>query len=291
MIWGAVLATVISLILAYFYKNIFILSENQLLYLFSTMAQVTGGLFGFTLTAYVFFVDKFKESTSGDDALYDATVSILARYFSNLIVIGSTCGIVLFVCIFGIIDINNWMCIYSLVINEGVSLFIVLVTEILIFGIMLLDPNKLDKEVKRLKKDAERYYEVEASGEGDFREFLKTYNMLEQLIIKFAEVCSSESKGYFYNYKPQIIQSLKVLIKNEIVSFELVDEINELRMYRNALVHGIDFSIAQEVCNRIDKIYETLNDAFIVYKENGRDSVEWRNEVEKIYDLPQNVEK
>ena len=33
--------------------TIFLLNENQLLYLFSSMAQVIGGIFGLTLTAYV----------------------------------------------------------------------------------------------------------------------------------------------------------------------------------------------------------------------------------------------
>ncbi len=285
MIYGTIIATMISLFFACFYETIFSLNENQLLYLFSTMAQVTGGLFGLTLTAYVFFVDKFRESTRGDDILYDATMSILDRYFRNLILIGVMCGVVIFLCIFGIIDMHNWMRLYPFVINEGVALFVVLVTEILVFGIMLLDPNKLDKEVRRLKRDAERYYQSRSSEEGDFREFLKTYNMLEHLIINFAEACLSENKSFLYNYRPQIIQSLKVLVKSQIVNYNLMDEINELRMYRNALVHGIDFSIAQEVCSRILEIYEALNSAFRVYQEKGRDSQEWQVEIKRIYDL------
>ena len=288
MIWGIISATIISLFFAYFCDVIFYLNDNQLLYVFSTMAQVTGGLFGLTLTAYVYFADKFKESTRGDDILYDATMSILTRHFYNLILIGVTCGIVICLCIFGIVDMNTWMWIYSFVINEGVLLFIVLIVAILIFGIMLLDPKKLDKEVARLKEDAEKYYQSNTNEEGDFREFLKTYNMLEQLLIKFAQACMIDNNWSIYNNRPQIIQSLKVLIRSEIVNYILVDEINELRMYRNALVHGIDFSINQEVCNRILKIYETLNGAFEVYKGNGRNSEEWQRAINKVYNLSVN---
>lgn len=285
MICSLIVATLISLIFACFCITIFELNENQLLYLFSTMAQVTGGLFGLTLTAYIFFVDKFKESTRGDDTLYDATMSILDRYFRNLNWIGIMCGVVILLCVFGIIDMHNCLIIYPFVINQGVTLFIVLTISILAFGIALLDPNKLDKEVKRLKNDAEKYYKSGASEEGDFREFLKTYNLLEHLIINFAEACLSENKRFLYDYKPQIIQSLKVLTKSDIIDYILINEINELRMYRNALVHGIDFSIAQEVCNRIQKIYDTLNNAFEIYQEKGRDSAEWKDAKQKIYEL------
>lgn len=285
MICSLIVATLISLIFACFCITIFELNENQLLYLFSTMAQVTGGLFGLTLTAYIFFVDKFKESTRGDDILYDATMSILDRYFRNLSWIGIMCGVVILLCVFGIIDMYNWLIIYPFVINQGVILFIVLTISILAFGIVLLDPNKLDKEVKRLKNDAEKHYKSGASEEGDFREFLKTYNLLEHLIINFAEACLSENKRFLYDYKPQIIQSLKVLTKSDVIDYILINEINELRMYRNALVHGIDFSIAQEVCNRIQKIYETLNNAFEIYQEKGRDSEGWKDAKQKIYEL------
>ncbi len=288
LMYSIIIATIISLCFAYFFDTIFNLNENQLLYLFSTMAQVTGGLFGLTLTAYVFFVDKFKETTRGEDILYDATISILDTYFRNLILIGATSGIVIFLCIFGIIDMHNWKGIYALVINEGVTLFVVLVTEILIFGIMLLDPNKLDKEVKRLKKEAERYYKSNSTEEGDFREFLKTYNLLERLIINFAESCTSENRNFSYNYKPQIIQSMRVLLKSEIINYNLAKEIDGLRMYRNALVHGIDFSIVKEVCDRILEIYEALHSAFNVYQEKGRESKEWQEAMEKVYNLSKN---
>jgi len=290
IICSLIVATLISLFFTCFCITIFELNENQLLYLFSTMAQVTGGLFGLTLTAYIFFVDKFKESTRGDDILYDATMSILDRYFRNLSWIGIMCGVIIFLCVFGIIDMHNWLIIYPFVINQGVILFIVLTISILTFGIALLDPNKLDKEVKRLKNDAEKHYKSDASEEGDFREFLKTYNLLEHLIINFAEACLSENKRFLYDYNPQIIQSLKVLTKSDIIDYILINEINELRMYRNALVHGIDFSIAQEVCNRMQKIYETLNNAFEIYQEKGRDSEEWKYAKQKIYELSEQEE-
>lgn len=142
-----VIATFLSIILSWKF-TIFVLNENQLLYLFSAMAQVIAGVFGLTLTAYVFFADKFRESTSGDDTLYDATVTLLKRYFYILAMLAIVCGTVIALCIFGIIDLYNWMKVYSFIINETVLLFIVGIVAILAFGAILLDPEKLDKALQ-----------------------------------------------------------------------------------------------------------------------------------------------
>lgn len=289
ILWSIGITTVLSVILSFFFDAIFVLNENQLLYLFSAMAQVIGGLFGLTLTAYVFFVDKFKESTKDDDILYDATTAILNRYFHILILIAIACGIIILFCMIGIIDLHNWMTIYPFIINESVFLFLIGITAILTFGTMLLDPEKLDKEIKRMKRSAEKYYQSTASTSGDFREFLKTYNLLERLIIEFAQECMKNQDSYRYNYKPQIIQSLNVLGLNEIVNGSLLNEINELRMYRNGLVHGVDFDVTQDVCNRIAKIYDTLKYAFAVFRDYGRNSEEWTVAIRKIYDLSGNI--
>ena len=186
LLWSIGIATVLSVILSACCDAIFVLNENQLLYLFSAMAQVIGGVFGLTLTAYVFFVDKFKESTKDDDTLYDATTAILNRYFHILILIAITCGLIILLCMIGIIDLHNWMAIYPFVINESLFLFLIGITAILTFGTMLLDPGKLDKEIKKMKKSAEKYYQSTASASGDFRKFLRTYKLLEAVIIDFA---------------------------------------------------------------------------------------------------------
>ena len=278
-------ATLLNILISFF-RPLFVLNENQLLYLFSAMAQIIGGVFGLTLTAYVFFVDKFKESAKDDETYYDATAALLNRYFRILIVIAISCGLTIFFCIAGIIILHNWTVVYPFVINESVVLFVISVTSILLFGTMLLDPGKLDREIAKMKKKAEEFYQtIDATASGDFIVFLKSYNLLEHIIIDFAEECMKNQSDYRNNYKPRIIQSLKVLGYNQIINSLLQGEINEFRMYRNALVHGIDFFVPQKVCVRISEIYQALQKAFDVYKKSGKDSEEWNTAIRKVYDL------
>ena len=72
---------------------------------------------------------------------------------------------------------------------------------------------------------------------------------------------------------------------NEIVNGSLLNEINELRMYRNGLVHGVDFDVAQDACDRISEIYDALRQAFEVFKNHGRNSEEWTAAIKKVYKL------
>lgn len=287
VLWaGICISVIVSIILSRYFSTKFELNENQLLYLFSAMAQIIGGVFGLTLTAYVFFVDKFKESTKDDEILYDASMAILNRYFHILISLAITCGAIIFLCILGIIDLHNYKTKYSFIINEGVFLFLIGIAAILTFGALLLDPSKLDKEIEKMKKDAEKYYQdAHNPSSGDFREFLKTYNLLEHLIIEFAAECMKGKDVRIYNYKPQIIQSLNVLYRCEIINDSLQSEIHGLRMYRNGLVHGVDFNVPQDICDRISKIYTTLQHVFNAFKDEGTNSVEFRKAIQQLYDM------
>lgn len=296
LVISVIAATLINAILVVSDIIIFWLNENQFLYLFSCMAQVIGGVFGLTLTAYVFFVDKFRKYTSNDETLYDATNAILKRYFHILILLATTTGATIFFCILGIIDLHNWMSLYPIIINESIFLFLIGLIAVLIFGVMLLDPQKLDKEIEKMKRDVEKYYQTaENSMSGDFSDFLRTYNQLEQLLVNFAEVYMKHEilqapyRSYISYHRPQIIQVLRVLNSNQIIPSSLQNELNELRMYRNALVHGVDFKVSKNACTRISQIYDTLKSAFDTLQECGKDSKEYEKAIQQIYGLSQNA--
>lgn len=284
--------TVLNIIWVFSVKPLFLLNENQLLYLFSSMAQIIGGVFGLTLTAYVFFVDKFKESTQGDDTYYDATLALLRRFFQALITIAISCGLTIILCILGITALHNWTTVYPFIINQCVLLFVISLTSVLTFGGMLLDPDKLDKEVRRQMHDATA--NTVTDKDGDFTEFLKYYNLLQEVIINFAQslVYNKEVNIFeFRQYKPQIIQSLKVLSIKEVINGALREEIDNLRMYRNGLVHGVNFSISQSVIDRVVRIYNAINNAYEVYKANPRGGEKWDEAIRQVYSLTHSDEE
>ena len=46
----------------------------------STCSEVLAGLYGITLTGYIFFADRFKDTSREDESLYDAVQALLIRY-------------------------------------------------------------------------------------------------------------------------------------------------------------------------------------------------------------------
>ncbi len=281
------IATLINAILQLCSLSVFSLSENQLLYLFSAIAQVIGGLFGLTLTAYVFFVDKFRDSARDDETYYDATFSLLDQYYHILILTACICGVSIILAVAGIIVLHNVAAAYSFMINETVFLFVISLVDILRFGTMLLDPHKLDKELENLQRKASEKYQEEFSDKPeDFVQFLKTYNQLYDLVIRFAEKCSEKQEYSYVNKRsPQIIQSLQTLWQHEIINRELCDEINDLRVIRNALVHGDEFAVPRGLCDRIGEIYSTLNEAFAVFLKHGERTEEWNKARMQVFAL------
>ena len=186
----------------------------------------------------------------------------------------------------GIISLHNLSTIYPYIINQSVILFSLSLVSILFFGARLLDPNKLDKEIKRQINDIKPLKSDDVPG--DFREFLKYYNLLEDVIIKFAftmvfgkEECLND-RG---SNQPKMQQALKVLLNGEVVTQKLCEEINKLRKYRNGLVHGVEFSVTQNDCNRVSRIYNAINNAFTTYSNNQYNSQSWRDAIDQIYNL------
>src|SRR3546814_8136884 len=67
-------------------KNpILTLNENQILYLFSTSAQVLAGVYGLTLTGFIFFRNELSREELEDETLVEAVESLKNRYFTLLI--------------------------------------------------------------------------------------------------------------------------------------------------------------------------------------------------------------
>lgn len=91
-------------------------------------------------------------------------------------------------------------------------------------------------------------YKLDGDKDKDFKPFVAYYNRLEALIIGYAtelmnqELKLTKSYKYVSNEKKQIqiIQALEILNMKEIINRNIFIKIDELRRYRNALVHSLE---------------------------------------------------
>lgn len=270
----------LNTILSFFFKPHILLNENQILYLMSTMAQVIAGLFGLVLAAYAIIDPKLKDAGSKDEQLADIVEILRYKYFDNIIVLSIMCAITIISCLLTLSlydEFSNKS--LSIFLNQSTLLCIGSIILFLYFGCSLLNPNALSKLSKgELENINKEYGDIDK----DFKPFVAYYNRLEALIIGFAsDLMNQELKlpnSYNYvDYKKkhiQIIQALEILNMREIINRNIYKKIDELRRYRNALVHSLDDEKVNPIIfEELKELYEKIYD---VYQSKGNEDM--RNE-------------
>lgn len=255
---------VISFLLHYIQKP-FWLNENQLLYIFATIAQVTGGLFGLTLAAYAIIDDKLKKIGDTEETSFDYTNHIRSDSFHNLILISllSISTIVLSLLVLSLYR-NQYIEITIFFVLETVYLFFHLLIEIYTF-IKNANPSNI-----AIRKEAEKELfdsEYSAPSNDDaksFGSFITYYNMLENSIKEFAQILLNDKK---HNTPLQIMDSLDIIKDHKIISQKCYAQINELRLYRNSLVHSVEAdknvnSNLYEILVKIYKLFDSITNSY-----------------------------
>lgn len=282
----------LNAILSYYIKPHILLNENQILYLMTTMAQVIAGLFGLVLAAYAIIDPKLKEAGSKDEQLADSIEILRHKYFDNIIVLSIVCAITIISCLFTL-SLYDELSSRSIPIflNQSTILCIGSIILFLYFGCSLLNPNALSKLSKEELKNIDKEY---GNKDKDFKPFVAYYNRLEALIIGYAtELMNQELKltvSYKYiDYKKkqiQILQSLEILIMKEIINRNIYNKTDELRRYRNALVHSIDDEKVNPIIfEELKELYEKLYDVY----QNKNNNDLWREKVSALYQYGEQI--
>lgn len=242
--------------ITYFIDKPFWFNENQLLYIFATIAQITGSLLGLTLAAYTLIDDKFKKIGDSEESSLDYANQIRAENFDNLISISilSIFTIILSLLVL-LIYRNRHLEITIFFMLESIYIFIQLLIKIYIF-IQDANPNNIiiKKEKEKELFDSE-YTTNHIMEEKSFASFITYYNVLEEAIKNYAQKQLPEKNN---NINLQFLDSLSILRDLDIISQKCYAQINELRLYRNSLVHSTEdnkivnptlFEILKNICN------------------------------------------
>ena len=216
----------------------------------STCSEVLAGLYGITLTGYIFFADRFKDTSRDDESLYDAVQALLLRYnhlagFISLMCLICTVlaeGIVLY-------GTNTLLPagLHRFWINETLLLNFGTFNLILYFVISVLDPHKVARISNQKKAKIS-----EDTTTGDIEEFMALWgeiedNLLalrEELISKIRFVPGAHSRG-----KPQMVQTLEILRNYGRINMNLWRKLDKLRQYHNLTLHDVNMAVSQEMCD------------------------------------------
>lgn len=215
----------------------------------STCSEVLAGLYGITLTGYIFFADRFKDTSRDDESLYDAVQALLIRYnhlagFISLMCLVCTVmaeGIVLY-------GTNTLLPAGMLRfwINETLLLSFGTFNLILYFVISVLDPHKLERISNQKKSKIS-----EDTVTGDVEEFMAVWGEIEDNLLALREELISKIRfvpGTSRN-KPQTVQTLELLRNYGRINMNLWRKLDKLRQYHNLSLHDVNMAVSQEMCD------------------------------------------
>lgn len=227
----------------------------------STCSEVVAGLYGITLTGYIFFADRFRDTSQEDESLYDAVQALLVRYNHMAGIISILC-LVCIVCGEGIVlyGTNTLLPtpLYRFWVNETLLLFFWTCNFILYFVISVLDPHKISRistQKKAKISDDKTAGDAEAFME-DWRAVEESlYTLREKLISNLRFVPTASSKT-----RPQIVQTLELLRNYGRIGHSLWRKLDRLRQYHNLALHDPTMTVSQEMCNLVKEALAELEE-------------------------------
>ncbi|MNV41045.1 hypothetical protein D3C71_1326700 [compost metagenome] len=239
------------------------LNENQVLYLFSTSAQVIAGIYGLTLTGFIFFRNELTREALADETLTEAVEALKDRYFALLLFITALAGLTLL--------LSNLVISYeavgaangrnALFINVGQSAFVTTLLAIAYFVFDVIYPNRIEVESRRLQDkvdpaDAEQR-------KGSLEEFVKNYNQIEALLIDAGQPYQ-EKVAVSNSRMPRRLSNARlaeILLRSERIRKDLFYRIRELITLRNSIIHGAEPAVSQELVTESAKVLIDLRAA------------------------------
>ena len=224
----------------------------------STCSEVLAGLYGITLTGYIFFADRFKDTSRDDESLYDAVQALLVRYNHLAGFISLMCLICIILAEGVVLYGSNTLLpssVYRFLVNETLLICFCTFDMILYFVISVLDPHKVNRICMQQKAKLSEDQTV-----GDPAEFQKIWIEIQDNLLQLREELSGTmrfvpgaGKG-----KPQLVQTLEILRNYGRINYNLWRKLDQLRQYYNLSIHDVNMAVSEEMCCLAKTVLEEL---------------------------------
>ena len=239
------------------------LNENQVLYLFSTSAQVIAAIYGLTLTGFLFFRNELSREAAEDETLAEAIDQLKSRYFSLLVFITLLVGLTLFLSNATIsYEANVRTTFTTILINAGQSALAVSFVAIAVFVFDVIAPQRIEKASQKLKDDLDPATSQDLRGSLEI--FLTNYNRIEALLIDAGALYQSAPQATYESRSPRRMSNARLaelLARSERIDKKLFLQLRELITLRNAIIHGAEPVVSQEIVNMSARVLNELEES------------------------------
>ena len=221
-------------------------SEDVLMSIVSTCAQIIAGLYGITTAGYTFFLSRIDALTASDSTL-DYIVDSIKKRYKYLIWYITFCvmmTLLISICLMyvPVPEEGNAGFFYRLFCNEFVLFVIFSITLILIYSILVISPNCIEKEARKLKKKLGGRF----SAPGNAVEFIALYDKIEQrcnaMLPEAVLNQLHENKGKHFEL------TLELLKEQNLLLLPAVNDLTRIHRYYECMVNSSPIGVSQDMC-------------------------------------------
>lgn len=240
------------------FSPIEVFSMEAISQVLGTSAEVVAGLYGLTLTGYIFFQDRLQQKADDDDLLEDIITLLKKRYHNMVLILSGTCFVVIMLAFNFIIyqPESGVLPIKAYYFWGYESLFLVFVALLfnIYFVITVVDPDKIPRASLQYKQKISNSNTELGSLQG----FLQDYEEIEQLLIKKSEGLAVSQLGTNPWKALKHLNGKEKLEIRKIVSDPLLINLTKLSQYYSYMVFSQEMTVSKEMCELAQKVKQEL---------------------------------
>lgn len=269
LIWILIATTLIAsqnYIIGLCFSKIEIFSMEAISEVLTTSTEVIAGLYGLTLTGYIFFLDRLQQKAEDDEMLEDIIALLKKRYHNMVLVLSGICFAVILLS-FNFIIYNpesNLIPMQAYYFWGYESLFLVFVTLLfnIYFVITVVDPDKIPRTSLRYKQKMSNSDDEL----GSLQEFLQNYEDIEEILKSQSTGLAVSQLGTNPWKALKHLNGKEKLEIRKIVSDPLLINLTKLSQYYSYMVFSQEMTVSKEMCDLAKSVKEELEKLNIVQK-------------------------
>jgi uncharacterized protein YutE (UPF0331/DUF86 family) len=221
------------------------------------------GVYGLTLTGFIFFRNELSREEFEDETLTDAVESLKARYFKVLLFI--TIFSLFTLLTFNIVissESNNKAWVTTILMNIGQTSFFVNLLAITYFIFDVIAPKRIEKESKSLRQKVDP---TSAKDKGSLETFLGYYNQIEKILRDYGQHYQPKFDDRASKYRRRIsnVRLAEILLRAEIIDDRLFEDLKNLITLRNSIIHGAEPVVSKELEKIAENIHAKLSEKLV----------------------------
>lgn len=240
MLAGQILAFCLSVQAGLFPGN------DALMNIVGTCSEIIAGLYGITLAGYTFFLSRIDALSASDGTLDYVVASIKSRF--KYLIWWITCNVLMtllisIVLMYAPAPIGEEIgFFYRLFCNEFILFVVFSIALILYYSILVIDPNCIAKEARRLKKKLGGRFSVP----GNTVEFIALYDRIEErcnaMLPRAVLNQLHENKGKHFELTLELLEAQHALSK------PLLQDLIRIHRYYECVVNSTPMVVSADMC-------------------------------------------